>query len=145
MLPQPQLQGQALLRPHLRRPSGEGVRCWYFPEDAKWGESVWGEIDRSIRRYDKLVVVCSARSLASGPVLREITRALNEEDRAGRQVLFPIRLDDHLFKSWEHPRKDDVLDKVVGDFSGWDSDAAKYKAAVEKLLMGLNAREDPEK
>ena len=28
-----------------------GVRCWYFPEDAKWGESVWGEIDRSINVY----------------------------------------------------------------------------------------------
>src|SRR5882672_2615387 len=31
------------------------VRCWYFPEDARWGESVWGEIDNSIKIYDKLV------------------------------------------------------------------------------------------
>ena len=35
----------------------EGVKCWYFPEQATWGELVWGEIDRGIRFHDKLVVV----------------------------------------------------------------------------------------
>ena len=46
----------------------KGVRVWYFPEDAKWGETVWGEIDRNIKVYDKLIVVCSENSLQSGPV-----------------------------------------------------------------------------
>jgi len=91
-----------------------GVRCWYFPEDAKWGEPVWGEIDRSIKVYDKLVVICSENSLQSGPVNREIERALQREDRESQSVLFPIRLDEYIFEKWEHPRKVDVVNKVVG-------------------------------
>jgi hypothetical protein len=117
----------------------KGVRVWYFPEDAKWGEPVWGEIDRSIKVYDKLVVVCSENSLQSGPVNREIERALVREDKEGKGILFPIRIDDYIFDTWEHERKADVVRKVVGDFSGWDKDAAKYDKAFEKLLKGLQA------
>ncbi|MBI5032468.1 MAG: hypothetical protein HZB51_18235 [Chloroflexi bacterium] len=40
---------------------------------------------------------------------------------------------------WEHERKADVVRKVVGDFSGWDSDATKYEKAFNKLLKGLQA------
>ncbi len=117
----------------------KGVRVWYFPEDAKWGETVWGEIDRSIKVYDKLIVVCSENSLRSGPVNREIERALNREDKEGKNILFPITLDRYVFDTWEHERKADVLRKVVGDFSGWDKDAAKYDKAFDKLLKGLQA------
>lgn len=116
------------------------VRVWYFPEDAKWGEPVWGEIDRSIKIYDKLVVVCSKNSLTSGPVLREIERALSREDKELKNVLFPITIDRYLFDEWEHPRKQDVLAKVVGtDFIGWNRSAAKYDAAFKKLLKALKA------
>ena len=117
----------------------KGVRVWYFPEDAKWGETVWGEIDRSIKVYDKLIVVLSENSLQSGPVNREIERALIREDKEGKGILFPIRIDDYIFDTWEHERKTDVLRKVVGDFSGWDKDAAKYEKAFDKLLKGLQA------
>lgn len=114
-----------------------GVRVWYFPEDATWGRTVWGEIDRAIKVYDKLVVICSERSLQSGPVLREVERALRQEDRTGAEVLFPVRLDDYVFKPWEHERKDDVLSKVIGDFIGWDTSATKYDASFKRLLAGL--------
>jgi uncharacterized protein YjbI with pentapeptide repeats len=115
----------------------KGVRIWYFPEDAKWGATVWGEIDRSIKIYDKLVVVLSEHSLQSKPVLREIQRSLDREDKEHKNILFPIRIDDYVFAKWEHERKADVVEKVVGDFSGWDKDAAKYDKAFEKLLRGL--------
>mgnify|MGYP001045793614 CR=1 FL=1 len=117
----------------------KGVRVWYFPEDATWGKTVWGEIDRSIRLYDKLVVVCSEHSLQSGPVLREIERALQREDREGKNILFPIRIDDYLFGEWEHPSKPDVKSKVVGDFRGWDESEAKYDVAFQRLLNALQA------
>jgi uncharacterized protein YjbI with pentapeptide repeats len=117
----------------------KGVRVWLFEEDAKWGETVWSEIDRSIKMYDKLIVVCSKNPLQSGPVNREIERALSREDKEGKGILFPIRIDDYIFDTWEHERKADVLRKVVGDFSGWDKDAAKYDKAFDKLLKGLQA------
>jgi hypothetical protein len=113
------------------------VQAYYFPKNARWGETVWGEIDRSIEDYDKVVVICSENSLQSGPVLREIERALQREDREGKNILLPIRIDDYIFDRWEHPRKADVVSKVVGDFRGWDQDAAKYDAAFKTLLKML--------
>jgi uncharacterized protein YjbI with pentapeptide repeats len=117
---------------------GKGVRCWLFPEDAKWGESVWGEIDKGIKLYDKLLVVCSRRSLQSPPVLREIERALQREDKEKRNILFPVRVDNYVLKGWEHERKADVVKKIIGDFRKWkDHDA--YAKAFERLLRDLKS------
>jgi uncharacterized protein YjbI with pentapeptide repeats len=119
---------------------GGGVRCWLFSEDAKWGETVWGEIDRSIKIYDKLVVVCSENALQSAAVLREIERGLQREDLEKKNVLFPIRIDDYIFEEWEHERKADVVKKVVGDFRHWkDYDA--YQKSFARLLKDLRAEE----
>lgn len=122
-----------------------GVRCWRWKEDAKWGKSIWGSVDEAVRLYDKLVVVCSKHSLGgkAPAVIREIERALQKEDdhtRAGKpgDVLFPIRLDDHLFKTWQHPRKADVQAKHVGDFRKW-KDPAAYQTALKRLIRDLEA------
>ncbi len=118
------------------------VRCWKFDENAKWGEPVWGEIDTAIRHYDKLVVICSQHSLESQPAIREIERALQEEDRDHKNVLFPIRIDDYLFDEWEHPRKADVVSKVIGDFRG-ANDLAAYSKAFPLFLDALNRPQQP--
>ncbi len=115
----------------------KNVRCWKFDENAKWGEPVWGEIDTAIRHYDKLVVICSEHSLESPPVIREIERALQKEDREHRNVLFPIRIDDYLFDEWEHPRKADVVSKVIGGFRG-SGNLAAYAKAFPRFLDALN-------
>lgn len=117
----------------------KGIRTWYFPESAQWGNTVWGEIDRSIKVYDKLIVVCSKNSLNSNPVMREIERALNREDKERKNILFPITLDNYVFEGWEHPRKVDLLNRVIGSFHGWNRDATKYDAAFQKLLKALRA------
>jgi hypothetical protein len=116
----------------------KGVRCWLFSEDAKWGESLWGEIDRTIKLYDKLIVACSENSLQSPAVLREIERGLQREDREKKNVLFPIRIDDYIFDKWEHERKADVVKKVVGDFRKWKNHHA-YQKSLVKLLQDLQA------
>jgi hypothetical protein len=116
----------------------KGVRCWLFSEDAKWGETIWGEIDQSIRLFDKLIVVCSEHSLQSPAVLREIERALQREDREKKDMLFPIRIDDYVFDKWEHSRKLSLVHKVVGDFCRWkDHDA--YQKSLARLLKHLQA------
>ena len=51
--------------------------------------------------------------------------------------MFPIAIDDYLFEKWEHPRKADVVSKVVGDFRGW-KDHDLYAKAFNKLLEALN-------
>lgn len=123
---------------------GKGVRCWRWKEDARGGRSLIGEVNRAVRLYDKLIVVCSENSLKSGPVIREIERALQREDqltsqRKRAEVLFPLRLDDAIF-DWEHPRKADVVGKVVSDFRNW-KDHDKYQKAFERLLRDLKLDE----
>lgn len=115
----------------------EGVRTWYFPEDATWGRPVWGEIDRAIVHYDKLIAVCSKNSLQSGPVLREIERALQREDFTGKNILFPVQIDNFLFDQWTHPRKADVVSKVVGDFRGSTRDSDRYERSLSRLIQAL--------
>jgi hypothetical protein len=98
---------------------------------------VWSEIDTAIRHYDELVVIGSKDSLESVLVIREIVRALQKEDRELRNVLFPIRTDDYMFDEWDHPRKADVVSKVIGDFPGWE-DHATYVRAFPRFLDALN-------
>lgn len=118
------------------------VRSWFFPADAKWGSGVWEAIDEPIRRYDKLVVICSKNSLQSGPVLREVERALRREDAEGKSILFPVQIDQYLFKKWDHPFKPDVLSKVVSDFRQWRSRDG-YRKAFGRLLRALKEEDEP--
>ena len=83
------------------------------------------------------MVICSQHSLQSQPVIREIERALQKEDREHRNVLFPVRIDDYLLDAWDHPRKADVVSKVIGDFRGCDNLAA-YAKAFPRFLDALN-------
>jgi len=121
-----------------------GVRCWRWKEDARGGRSLQGQIDKEISVRDRVIVVCSEAALRSGPVLREISRAVRREDQLTAQgepadVLFPIRLDDAVLH-WDHPLQADVLDKPVLDFRNW-RDEHGWNAAFERLLTDL--RPDP--
>jgi hypothetical protein len=116
---------------------GEGVRCWRWRDDAKWGSTLIGEVDLAIRLYDKLIVILSEHSLQSEPVIREIERALQKEAREKKEVLFPITLDDAIF-SWQHPLAADVMRKVIGDFRQW-KDPAAYKNSLKRLLDTLKS------
>jgi hypothetical protein len=142
---------------------GKGVRCWYYPETAVMGRGVWEDIDRAIRVYDKLVVICSEVSLNSPAVLREIERALNKEDSIARgniqklndktkgeqprlkdrDVLFLIRIDDYVFNGWQHRRKMDVTGHTIGDFVGCDKDHQKYQRSLDRLLHALDPKSWP--
>jgi hypothetical protein len=72
-------------------------------------------------------------------VLREIEGTLQQEDQEAKNILFPIRIDNYLLDVWEHPRKADVLAKVVGDFRDWDRSEDKYDDAFKRLLKALEA------
>ncbi|MGA3327348.1 MAG: hypothetical protein ABSF45_23035 [Terriglobia bacterium] len=47
------------------------------------------------------------------------------------------RIDDYLFEEWEHPRKADMVSKVIGDFRGVN-DLAAYSKAFPRFLDALN-------
>jgi uncharacterized protein YjbI with pentapeptide repeats len=140
-----------------------GVSTWKWNVDGVIGRDLRANIDRAIRVYDKMILVCSSDSLSSGPVEREIERALQKEDRLRRRgaeaeraaieagetpprhdsdVLIPIRLDDTLFE-WESQFQVDVTRKIIGDFTDAAPGTKKYQQQLEALIRGLNPRSWP--
>jgi hypothetical protein len=71
----------------------KGVRCWFAPHDLPIGAKIWDVIDEAIRLKDKLLLIISKASIASGWVSDEVNKAYAEEHSRKQVVLFPIRID----------------------------------------------------
>lgn len=115
-----------------------GVRCWYAPEDMKTGESIVDRLDHAIRFHDKLLLILSESAVASAWVGLEVKTALGREQREGRQVLFPIRIDDAVKESasgWAANIRDT---RHITDFRQWQ-DYPAYHTAFARLLRDLQA------
>ncbi len=116
----------------------KGVRCWFAPEDLKWGDKIRPRIDESIRLCDKLLLVLSQHSVASQWVEQEVETALEKERKEGRTVLFPIRLDKTVMDiegGWPALIRNT---RNIGDFTRWKRHDA-YQKALERLLRDLKA------
>ena len=55
-----------------------GVPCWLYSMDYTSGEWTWREITQKRREADKMIVLCSAKSLIRGDVLKEIEEQIDE-------------------------------------------------------------------
>lgn len=115
-----------------------GVRCWFAPEDMKIGDKTLDSIDQSIRLHDKLLLVLSQHSVASGWVEDEVTKAFAEERRRKQTVLFPIRIDDAVMgteEAWAVKIRDN---RHIGDFREWKNHDG-YQRGLKRLLRDLKA------
>jgi hypothetical protein len=118
----------------------EGVRCWFAPEDMKIGAKILDTIDDAIRLRDKLLLVLSESSIASGWVEDEVTKAFSEERQRGGTVLFPIRIDDSVFAASEAWAVKLRNGRNIGDFREWKKHGA-YRKAFVRLLRDLKPSE----
>lgn len=113
-----------------------GVRCWIAPEAIGIGARFRPLIDEAIRVYDKLLVVLSKDSVRSQWVSVEIETALEVERSHGKQVLFPIRIDDEIMRTPENLMALLRMTRHIGDFTGW-RDYADYQRSLSGLLRDL--------
>lgn len=118
----------------------QGLRTWYFPEDAKRGQKIFAEIITRVKMFDRVIVVCSKHSLESKTILNEIAEALKREKEEHMRSLFPLRMDNYMLREWEHPIKSTVIAKVVADFRGWNRITDKYEEAFKTLLASVGSR-----
>ncbi len=116
------------------------VRCWFAPEDLKWGEKIRIGIDEAIRFHDKLLLILSKHSIASGWVEHEVKAALAKEQKEKRTVLFPVRLDKAVFDSPLSWASEIRHERNIGDFSSWKNHD-DYQKAFDRLLSDLKAGE----
>ena len=117
----------------------KNVRCWYAPEDLKIGDRFQEKIEDSIRLHDKLLIVLSEASVNSAWVEREVQAAREREDRTGKPVLFPIRLDDAVMNANKAWTADLRRTRHIGDFANWMNHDS-YQQAFDRLLRDLKAQ-----
>ena len=116
------------------------VKCWFAPEDLKIGDPFRQQIDESIRRHDKLLLIISRNSIDSPWVEDEVEAALERERIEHRLILFPIMVDDAIVgtnQAWAaHIRQK----RHIGDFCRWADDGT-YQRAFIRLLRDLRTEE----
>jgi uncharacterized protein YjbI with pentapeptide repeats len=115
------------------------VRCWFAPEDLKIGERIRSGIDEAIRLHDKLLLILSRHSVASGWVEREVKSALAKERKEKRTVLFPVRVDNAVQECPYAWATEIRHERNMGDFIGWKKNHDTYQKAFTRLLRDLKA------
>ena len=132
-----------------------GVRCWYFPADAQSGSWIGGttssedfgrwsaeDVDRGIEYYDRLVVVCSADSLASERVREQILHGIQKQEETGRWVFLPISISDEPYdRRNRYVRRLRLWRHAIFDFREFE-DTAAYNAALDRLVEELSKDQD---
>jgi hypothetical protein len=127
------------------------VSCWLDRSDMQGGRFFRAQINEAIKLHDKLILVCSRVAMDRDNVIDEVRQARARERDTGKQMLFPIRLDDFI-TSREAVRLGDrraaegrwtenwvayLQEYHIPNFSGWKEDDKAYKAEFDKLLRDL--------
>lgn len=118
----------------------KGVRCWFALHDMKIGDKIRFRIDEAIHLQDKLLLLLSEHSIHSAWVEDEVETALEKERCQGREVLFPIRLDDAVMytnQAWAAKLR---RTRHIGDFTHW-TDPQAYEQSFDLLLRDLKKQE----
>jgi hypothetical protein len=118
-----------------------GVKVFFFAEHAVPGKKIGRTIREGVNSHDRVVIVCSHRSLEQRGILAEIEEVLDRERREGRaELLIPVLLDDYVLDGWTSPHPDVAVtprERVAADFRGWDADTTKFDAGMLKLIAAL--------
>ncbi len=116
-----------------------GVDCWVYPIDSTPGEKLWKEIKQKMAELDKVIIICSAKSLLKDGFLKEI----EEQVDINSDKLIPVSLD-NLWKENGFPVKRGqdlkpfLLSTTYVDFSVRSKD--KYEKSLERLLTALRIK-----
>lgn len=121
-----------------------GVITFFFPESATVGARISDEVFRAIQRHDRVLLVCSRRSLNRAGVVNEIHEAFDREAKdGGATYLLPITLDDYLFDGWrqkEPALAERVARRVVGDFRSALRSRLRFDKALSRLVDALKIK-----
>jgi TIR domain/Pentapeptide repeats (8 copies) len=120
------------------------VKCWLDEKKILPGDSILEEVDRGIKLWDRLLLVCSRNSLSPTTgwwVEQELERALEKERefrRSGHNIgtIIPITIDDYVFAEWSSRYRATVLERKVGDFRNADTQA--YAESLGQLVAALD-------
>jgi Uncharacterized low-complexity proteins len=123
-----------------------GIRCWLDEHQLLPGHDIYDEVDRGIRLWDKVLLCCSKDSLSSWWVDKEISTAFDKEQKLWKErskktlALIPLNLDGYLLSGqWQSGKAHPIMDRLAADFTGWETDNAKFEHEFERLVKALRA------
>lgn len=126
------------------RLQGEGVRCWLDEHEILPGDNIRDAIDQGIRRWDKVILVCSEASLTSYWVEEELKRALQKEERLRKQrkkkigALVPLTLDDFVF-NWDDGAAANLIERNIADFRNWEGSNSEFEAQLKRVIAAIRS------
>ena len=121
-----------------------GARCWIFPENARGSALVdrrstseEEEIERWIRHYEKLIVVCTAEAFASETIRNDIIAAQEKQQSQDEWVLFLVTGDGSMESPRDRYARGLSAEHRVIDLPGQAENTEEYRQAVAELASTL--------
>ena len=114
----------------------KGIRFWRDIHDTK-AKKMDRQIDHATCQNAMVVLVLSENSLNSDWVEREVQSTRGLEKELGREILYPVALDDSGLDSRGPKRVVEQLTEYnILDFAGW-KDESKFEGILRKLIDDL--------
>jgi uncharacterized protein YjbI with pentapeptide repeats len=121
-----------------------GIRCWVFSDDVRGSALVerhstsdQEEVERWIRAYDKLVVICSEAGLDTEAVRDDITAAQGLQQTKDRWLLYLVAPDSSLTQGRGRLGRTLSSENVVFDLSGMADSSEGYGQELARLAEAL--------
>lgn len=121
-----------------------GARCWVFAENARGSALVdrrstseEEEIERWIRHYEKLIVVCTPEAFASETIRNDIIAAKELQMSRDEWVLFLVTGDGFMNSPRDRYARGLSAEHRVFDLPGQAGNTDEYRQAVSDLAAAL--------
>ncbi|MFQ6028710.1 MAG: toll/interleukin-1 receptor domain-containing protein [Dehalococcoidia bacterium] len=122
----------------------QGIRCWLFPENARGSALVdrrstseEEEVERWVRHYDKLLVVCSPAAMSSETVRNDITQAKERQQSDDEWVLFLVDRDGTMVDPRDRYARNLSYEHKSFNLQGQDGNTPEYQQALQQLSEDL--------
>ncbi len=112
------------------------LRCFYARRDMVTGDTILDRLRESIHLRDRMLLILSKASLQSTWVAREVEEALSQENRLGRVILVPIKIDDAIDQWTEGWPLSVRKTRHIADFTRWKRQD-EYEKALGRLWRNL--------
>ena len=122
----------------------QGVPSWLYAEDTRGNPLVerhstsdQEEVERGVRAYDKLVVVCTQQAMDSETVRNDIIQAQQLQESRDRWILYLVAPDDTVISSRGRLARTLSSEHVVFDLRTLESDPQASREEIGRLAEGL--------